>query len=123
MYADPPRLLADFTIELTVGLARRLGIRETRFLRSSELVVTGTKTERLVEVLKKVGATHYLSGPSARSYLQEPLLAEQGIALEWMHYDYREYPQLYPPYDPQLSILDLLFMTGDRALTYLSPRG
>ena len=123
MYADPPRLLADFTIELTVGLARRLGIRETRFLRSSELVVTGTKTERLVEVLKKVGATHYLSGPSARSYLQEPLLAEQGIALEWMHYDYREYPQLYPPYDPQLSILDLLFMTGDRALTYLCPRG
>jgi hypothetical protein len=32
-----------------------------------------------------------------------------------MVYDYPEYPQLYPPYDPQVSVLDLLFMTGPAA--------
>jgi hypothetical protein len=120
MYANPPKLLADFTIASTIELARRLSI-ETRFLRSSELAVSGAKTERLIEVLASVGATHYLSGPSARSYLDEALMAAQGISVEWMRYDYPEYPQLYPPYDPQVSILDLLFMTGDRASAYLLP--
>jgi hypothetical protein len=121
-YTDPPRLLADFTIELTINLARRLGISSTRFLRSSELEVSGTKTERLINVLRKVEATHYLSGPSARTYLDERLMEQQGITVEWMSYDYAEYPQLYGPYDPHVSVLDLLFMTGDRASSYLLPR-
>ena len=29
-----------------------------------------------------------------------------------MVYDYPVYSQLYPPYDPQVSILDLIFMIG-----------
>ena len=120
-YANPPRLLADFTIGLTIDLSRRLGI-DTPFVRSSTLGVDGTKTERLINVLRNVGATHYLSGPSARAYMDEPLMEEQGITLEWMSYDYPEYPQLYPPYDPRLSILDLLFMTGSSASSYLLPR-
>lgn len=120
-YADPPRLLADFTIDLTVKLARRLGI-STDFQRSSELAVSGTKTERLIDVLRKVNASHYISGPSARAYLDEQLMREEGITVEWMSYDYPEYPQLYPPYDPHVSVLDLLFMTGERASSYLLPR-
>lgn len=121
LYADPPPLLADFTIASTIALAARLGITDTKFMRSSELNVTGTKSERLLHVLEKVGATHYLSGPSARAYLDEPLFADHGIDVEWMTYDYPEYPQLHPPYDPHVSVLDLLFMTGARAAEYLRP--
>ena len=110
-----PELLADFTIELTVAIARQLGIESTRFLRSSELAVAGAKTERLLAVLEKVGADRYLSGPSARDYIDESAFARAGIELEYMVYDYPEYPQLHPPYDPQVSILDLLFMTGPEA--------
>ena len=32
-----------------------------------------------------------------------------------MRYDYPEYEQLHPPYDPHVSILDLLFMQGESA--------
>jgi hypothetical protein len=39
--------LADFTIDLTIALARQLGIEHTRFLRASSLQVTGVKTDRL----------------------------------------------------------------------------
>jgi len=39
--------------------------------------------------------------------------------LEYVEYNYPEYPQLYPPYDPHVSILDLLFMTGPEALKYI----
>ena len=118
-YAAPPSLLADFTIATTKDLAAMLGITGTRFVRSSTLGVTGTKTERLINVLRAVGATHYLSGPAARAYLDEQMFRDHGIALEWMQYDYRPYPQLYPPYDPHTTILDLLFMTGKDAPDYL----
>jgi hypothetical protein len=119
LYADPPALLADFTIATTIEIASRLGIRDTRFLRSSELHATGNKTDRVIDVLREVGATHYLSGPSARHYIEPEKFADAGIALEWMTYEYPEYPQLYPPYDPFVTVLDLLFMTGLDASRYI----
>ena len=118
-YASPPHLLADFTIATTIELASFIGITSTRFLRSSELDVAGHKTDRLIDVLRSVGANEYLSGPSARDYIESEKFASAGIALEWMTYDYPEYPQLYPPFDPHVSVLDLLFMTGEEAGRYI----
>jgi len=114
-YARNDRLLADFTIDLTVALAKELGIEKTIFRRSSEFTVQGKKTERLLCLLKNVGATHYITGAAARNYLDEGKFAEAGINLEYMTYDYPEYAQLYPPFDAQISILDLLFMKGNEA--------
>ncbi len=119
-YGRNPEFLADFTIELTIELARQLGIVHTRFLRSSALSgITGSRTERLINILKSVGATEYISGPSAQNYLETELFPAAGISLEYISYDYPHYPQLYPPYDPQVSILDLMFMTGPEALGYI----
>jgi hypothetical protein len=116
--------LADLTIDLTVALARALGISHTRFVRSSELTgITGEKTDRLIQILRQVGATHYVSGPSARDYIEQEKFEAAGITLEYMTYDYPEYPQLYPPFEPQVSALDLLFMTGSRALEYVLTPG
>jgi len=118
-YERRPQLLADFTIDLTISLARELGLDKTRFVRSSSLQAAGSKTDRLVQILQAVGATHYISGPSAKEYMEEEKLRAAGISLEYMVYAYPEYPQLYPPYDPQVSILDLLFMTGPEASAYI----
>lgn len=120
LYGRQDVYLADFTIATTIALSHELGINSTRFLRSSELPeVHGLKTERLIQILKKVGAAHYISGPSARDYIEPEKFAEAGITLEYMEYNYPEYPQLYPPYDPFVSILDLLFMVGGNAIQYL----
>lgn len=120
-YAGRPERLADFTIETTLALAKALGIAHTRFVRSSELGVDPGlgRTERLVRILEQVSATRYLSGPSAKAYLEEARLAEAGIGLEYIVYDYPEYEQLYPPYDPGVSVLDLLFMKGPEAGAYI----
>ncbi|HEX9332171.1 MAG TPA: WbqC family protein [Anaerolineales bacterium] len=115
--------LADFTIETTILLSRQLGITSTRFLRSSELAgIDGAKTDRLVQILKYVGAKHYISGPSARNYIEKEKFDEAGITLEYMEFNYPEYPQLYPPFDPYVTILDLLFMTGKEAPNYLTQK-
>lgn len=113
--------LADFTIDLTIALAREIGISQTRFMRSSDLPgINGEKTDRLIQILQQVGATHYISGPSAREYIETEKFTGAGITLEYMHYAYPEYPQLYPPYDPYVTILDLLFMAGEDTLSYIT---
>ena len=118
-YSRKPALLADFTIDFTIALARELGVGDRQFLRSSSLPSEGTKTDRLISILKPLGCTHYVSGPSAKDYLEEDKIAAAGMTLEYMTYNYPEYPQLHPPYDPQVSVLDLLFMTGPEAPNYI----
>lgn len=119
IYARQPELLADFTIDTTIEIAGLLGIAGTQFLRSSQLPADGVKTDRLVSILQQVGATHYISGPSARDYLEEDKLAAAGISLEYMQYDYPDYRQLYPPFEPQVSIVDLLMMAGPDAPRFI----
>jgi hypothetical protein len=119
-YAMRNEKLADFTIQTTIALAHQLGIRDTAFVRSSDLHCSGTKTDRLLSILQRVGASHYISGPAAQEYLETDKLEAAGISVEWMVYDYPEYPQLYPPYDPHVSIIDLLLMTGPQAGDYIT---
>jgi hypothetical protein len=113
--------LADFTIDFTITLAREIGICQTRFIRSSEIPgMMGQKTDRLIQILKHVGATHYISGPSAKDYLEEEKFSEADITFEFLTYNYPEYHQLHSPYDPKVSILDLLFMTGSDSLQFIT---
>jgi len=118
-YERRDQFLADFTIALSIALTRELGITSTRFMRSSELSdIKGRKTDRVINILKQVGATHYICGPSASSYIEPEKFDAAGIPFEYMQYNYPEYPQLYPPFDPYVTILDLLFMVGKDALNY-----
>ena len=114
-YARHDERLSELTIDLTLALAAELGIRHTRFVRSSELKIEGTKTDRLLSLLGAVGSRRYISGPSARAYIDHDKVAAAGVSIEYMVYDYPEYEQLHPPYDPAVSILDLLFMKGPDA--------
>ncbi len=77
-------------------------------------------TERVVNLCRAAGATHYLSGPTAKAYLQTEQFAEAGIALEYMDYaGYPKYPQLNPPFDHAFSIIDLILMCGPKASYYI----
>lgn len=118
LYARRDEYLADFTIACIEVLAGELGLA-ARYLRSSKLPAQGAKTDRLLSLLGAVGASHYISGPSARAYIDERALEVAGMTLEYMTYEYPEYEQLHPPYDPQVSILDLLFMKGPEAGRYI----
>jgi hypothetical protein len=87
---------------------------------STDHAVEGGRTERLVALSRAAGATAYLSGPSARGYLDESLFSAAGIDVEYMDYGgYPEYPQLHPPFDHHVTLLDLLFNVGLDAPRYL----
>lgn len=102
---------------LTQDLATLLGLR-TQFLCDSDLLPREDigrmqRTERLAALAAAVGATHYLSGPTARAYLDEAVLTARGIAVEWMsHEGLSTYRQLWGGYEPHLSIIDTLLNLG-----------
>jgi hypothetical protein len=92
----------------------------TKISWSNEYNCSGSKTEKLVELCKITNATEYITGPAAKSYLEEELFAKANIKVSWMNYDgYPEYEQLYPPFDHAVSVIDLIFSTGKDAMQYL----
>lgn len=82
-------------------------------------LVTG-KTERLVGICRQAGATSYVSGPSARSYIEPEQFLAANVELSYFDYSgYPEYSQLFPPFDHHVSILDLIFNQGPDAARYM----
>lgn len=115
---DFPRLV-DLDIALTREICSWLGLAP-EFRRSSELSPEGTKDERLIDIVQKVGGDHYLSGPAARDYIQPERFAEAHIGLAYHDYaGYPAYPQLAEPFDHHVSILDLVFAVGREAPDYI----
>ena len=86
---------------------------------SSELAAQGDKFERPLRILQEVGATAYVSGPTARPYTDIARFRDAGIGLTFKAYGYGDYPQLHGVFAGAVSVLDLLFNTGPLARTHL----
>jgi hypothetical protein len=113
------RLLTEINVIFLREIATLLGLG-TRFVRDTVYPAQGTKTERLLAIIRAAGADTYLSGPSAKAYLDVPLLAEAGVAVQWMSYEgYPRYPQLHGQFEASVSVLDLMFNVGPNAPRYL----
>lgn len=92
---------------------------------SSEMEVSGRKTDRLVGICETLHATDYLTGDAAREYLQQSAFDEIGVQVHWHAYEHPTYPQKRGggEFVPYLSIVDLLFSCGPHSLGILaSPR-
>ncbi|HAV76806.1 MAG TPA: hypothetical protein DCX53_05560 [Anaerolineae bacterium] len=96
-----------------------LGIT-TEFEDSRKYHVTGANLDSLMDLLEQADADLYVSGPSAQSYIDEQRFIDCGIELVYKDYSgYPEYPQRFPPFEHQVSILDLLFNCGPDAPYYI----
>ncbi|BBG65171.1 hypothetical protein NNO_0468 [Hydrogenimonas sp.] len=112
--------LSDMNQTMIKRIAREILGIETKFGDSRPFKLTGKKEQRYIPLLKEVGCTIFLSGPSAKNYLKEETLEKEGIKLEWMCYEgYPEYTQFYPPFNHHVSIIDLIFNEGPDAKDYM----
>jgi hypothetical protein len=115
---DEPRLTV-INRHFIRAVCEALGIA-TRLTDSTEYPADGSRSERVLSLCRAAGATRYLSGPSARTYLEEDGFTRAGIEVEYIDYSgYPEYPQLYPPFDHAVTVLDLLFNVGAEAPHYM----
>jgi len=113
------KLLSQINYRFIIAICQILGIRTT-ISRSMDYNLVGDKTDRLVHLCKQAGATAYVSGPSAKAYLDEDVFRNEGIAVAYIDYSgYPEYRQLYPPFEPNVTIIDLIFNEGPSATGYM----
>lgn len=119
LYTVKHENLSQFNQQTTKLICEKLGIK-TQFVNSVELNTSGAKDDRLINICQQLGATYYLSGPAARDYIDEQKFHNAGIELEYKSYsDYPEYPQLFPPFEHFVSVLDLLFNCGPDSPYYI----
>lgn len=111
--------LSRINLRFIEAVCRLLGIR-TRITWSMDYELVEGKTERLVGLCKSAGAQHYVSGPSARDYMDESLFAREGIGVSYIDYSgYPEYTQLHGAFEHTVTVLDLLFNEGPDAPRFM----
>ena len=108
---QPWERLVDLDIATTEWLAQTFGISTPRF-RSSSLRIGWDRNERLLNFCRHFGATRYLTGDSARDYLDVPRFEAIGVEVQWHGYRHPVYPQLHGEFIPYLSALDLILNAG-----------
>lgn len=93
----------------------------TKIRFSSEFKLAGNRTEKLINICKQCNGDIYVSGPSAKTYLDHKIAYKENINIEWMDYSgYKEYHQLYPPFEHRVSVLDLIFNEGNNSKKFMN---
>ncbi|MCK5305945.1 MAG: WbqC family protein [Candidatus Omnitrophica bacterium] len=110
--------LVDINIHFIKYLIKSLGIT-TKLMRSSSLAIKGQRTERLVEICKKLEANTYISGEGARAYLDLSRFKQSKIEVIFQNFQHPIYTQAYDNFEPFMSVVDLLFNCGDESLKVL----
>jgi hypothetical protein len=121
LHDTPYSTLADLNLACCRHLADLMGITTPQVLASSLGPTRARRTERLVELCRRIGADTYLAGDGSAAYLD--LTAFDGpVSLQWQHYRTPRYPQQHSRHGflPDLSVIDLIANTGDQALPTLT---
>lgn len=113
------KTLTEFNRALIECICSYLNIK-TKISYSWDYSLGNGKTERLVNLCQQADAQVYISGPTAKDYLDENLFNEKVIEVEWFNYaGYKEYPQLWGTFEHGVTVIDLLFNCGNTARSYM----
>lgn len=110
--------LSELNIELIFTVRGLMGI-DSKVLIASKLDLDERGkggTEVVFNICKHLGATSYLSGQFGKDYLDENVFYNSGITLKYQDFHHPVYKQVYEPFVPSMSSIDLLFNEGEKAL-------
>jgi hypothetical protein len=83
-----------------------------RFVRASELPVSGKGPQLLLDICKHLQTDLYLSGGFGREYLDCAEFSREGVDVVFHEYEYPVYTQRHEGFVPYVSYLDTLFNVG-----------
>ena len=119
IFSQKPRYIADLNEEIIVWICKILGIK-TPLIKSSTLDAVGEKDSLLLDICQKRQATHYISPPGSKIYLdQSNLFEKNNIELQYHDYNHPEYSQLHGDFEPYMCILDLIFNEGENSMNII----
>jgi hypothetical protein len=76
----------------------------------------GRKSNLVLDMCKKLGATDYIFGVQGKNYADAQNFLDHNINLTFQNYVHPVYPQLHGDFEPYMSFIDLLFNVGPKAL-------
>ncbi len=118
-YQKPYTKLSDVCWDMLQILVKAFDLK-TRLVRSSDLpVFSSQKDYLLLDILKHVGADHYISGAMGKDYIHEEAFREAGISLSYQEYAPQKYQQLFGEFIPCLAAIDLLFNEGPKSISFI----
>jgi len=122
LYEQPWERLCDLDRGLIEWICEKLGLARPLHWSSSLGVTDQDPNMRLVRICQRVGADGLYEGQSGSGYLDQGLLRDHGIAVEFQEYDHPIYPQIRgrSEFVSYLSIVDLLFNCGPDSLDVLT---
>ena len=104
--------LCEINIAIIKKFSEKLGYHP-RFVRSSELELSGMKSDLILDICKVVGATTYIAGPSGRDYLDMKSFEDANIKVVFNDFKHPTYSQKkVQEFVPYLSALDLFMNCG-----------
>lgn len=116
------QLLIELDIAILKYISKELGLKAS-FILSSSLGIVSNATDKLVEICKAVDADVYLSGIGGKNYIEEGKFEEANIKLGYQNFHYPVYKQRFEHFEPNMSIVDLLFNCGDESLDIIMSGG
>jgi hypothetical protein len=89
---------------------------QTEIVKASELNINKElkSTDLLIEILKKIGGSTYLSGPSGKHYLDREKFLQNNLKIEFFEPTFQTYKQRWPGFQPYMSSIDMLFNLGEK---------
>ncbi len=111
--------LCNFISELILYLKEKLGIA-TPCIRSSEFNIKSTKSKRIVEICKVLTANELYDSKAAADFLDLSLFEKEHIKVGFQDYKHPIYKQVYKPFVPYMSVIDLLFNCGEESLEIIT---
>lgn len=109
IYNKRHSLLMDLNMELLHFVAGELGIK-VPVVFASDYNIKSASSQRLVDLVKSVNGSTYLTGAGSKGYLDEDIFFKEGIKVVWQEYTQPVYKQLHGEFVPMLSSLDYLMM-------------
>ena len=116
-------MLGDFDIFAVVKISELLGLNLPDFIKSSDMDnAKGKKVDFILNVCNELSADEYISGIAAKNYIDYKAFQkfeQNKVELFWFEYPHPVYPQIGNEFLPYLSVIDLLFNTGEKARDYI----
>ena len=107
-------LLIDLNLNLISYFLKILQINTTT-IKSSELKITKTKTQRLVDICTQLNASCYISGIGGKNVVDESLFKNSNIKLTYENSIHPNYNQINGNFMKNMSIIDLIFNEGEKS--------
>lgn len=116
------KYLSHLNIRLIELLCNYIGI-EIRYVNASDMDLKGKGSDLILEMCQKLNAETYLSGVSGRDYLEKNKFEKENVKVVYQEFYHPIYKQLYEPFEPCMSVIDLLFNYGPRSLDIINGKG